>query len=319
MTTIRVAFVAVLLISGCGSATVPRAAPTTTLSPAPAATDATPAAPPSTGAPATALVVTGTTGCGVDVRQGATEITMRSGSVDRSAIVRIPSDYSGDVPVPLLIDLHGHGGNGRVAMDKHGFEPVLDKVGAIGVFPTGLVQRDGKNGWSAGSGRDDGSVDDVAFIDALLSKITTEACIDPARIFVVGHSNGGGMTALLSCALNNRVAAFAFAGAAIYDKSSCTPSPAVSLLEIHGSDDAVVPYDSSTAATLSIPSWLQARREGYGCAPEPQRTVNGTATRLVFDCPTGALEHILLKGWGHSFPAERAADIWAWFEAQAKA
>ena len=54
----------------------------------------------------------------------------------------------------------------------------------------------------------------MAFISDLIDKLAAEHNVDPARIFVNGLSQGGGMSFALSCELPERVAAVGLVAAA---------------------------------------------------------------------------------------------------------
>jgi polyhydroxybutyrate depolymerase len=208
----------------------------------------------------------------------------------------------------LLIDFHGHGGNGNNALRAHGFEPLAQEHGFVLVAPTGTIQRIGLRGWSTGApSRDTGNVNDTEFVSDLIDEVARLACIDTTRVWAAGHSNGGGMVTVLACGLPNKIAAFASLAGAVYN-TACSPGGAVPLIEIHGLADTVVPYDGN--ATRAIPDVLHARAELNGCtdradAPEP----NAKATRYTWTCPSGSpLVHIAIPGQGHSWPEPATID-----------
>lgn len=100
--------------------------------------------------------------------------------------------------VPLLIAVHGGGGNARSFRDTSQFAEIADKYGFIVVFPEGVCQGfHTMCTWNSGSISSDGQ-DDVQFFDDLISMMMEKnfgsTQIDESKIFIVGHSNGGMMT-----------------------------------------------------------------------------------------------------------------------------
>jgi polyhydroxybutyrate depolymerase len=87
-----------------------------------------------------------------------------------------------------------------------GFDAVADRHGVIGVYPDG-VGRSWADGLNTPAER--AGVDDVAFIRALIDRVTRQYANDPHRVYAAGMSNGAMMTELLGCRLANRVAAIA--------------------------------------------------------------------------------------------------------------
>ena len=56
-------------------------------------------------------------------------------------------------------------------------------------------------GWNSGAGRFASSryADDVGFLLALIDELVATACVDPARVTLLGESNGGGMVVRAVC------------------------------------------------------------------------------------------------------------------------
>ncbi|MBK8262084.1 MAG: dienelactone hydrolase family protein [Nannocystis sp.] len=190
---------------------------------------------------------------------------------DRDFIIRLPSGYDGASPLPVVVAMHGGGGDkeGMNAITCAGgdeaspacLSAVAEREGFIVVYPDGFANPLGFRSWNHG-GDGDGlhcsyackeGVDDVAYVRALLDEIARVAEIDPARIYATGFSNGGGMSHRLACELADRFAAFAPVGGANQFALShaCAPSRAAPILAIHGSDDPCWPYAGGEADCLS--------------------------------------------------------------------
>lgn len=322
----------ILVLGGCGSgSTRSDVAASVTTAPVPSSTEpaaeapgttaagptpASTAAPSSDVAPtagSTAVVVapsvTGSSGCSAPVQpSGRQDLVITSGDRQRTIHLLVPVAYDGTTPVPLVVDYHGHGGSGRNAERQHGFDPLADEDTVVMAYPDGTITQDGKTGWHSGVGRGISDVDDVKFSADLIDAVEARLCIDPARVFATGHSNGGGMTGVLACELTDRFTAFAAVSAALPKGGDCPATMHRPLLEIHGLADTVVPY-GGTAYFPAIPDWLKEWADRKGCDPTP--TVDGeTSTWQGCDSP---LEHVAIAGQGHEYAPGAAARIWTFF------
>ena len=83
---------------------------------------------------------------------------------------------------------------------------------------------------------------DVEALERSLDQLEAAGCVDPARVFVTGVSNGGGMTARLACDLSERLAGAASVAGGYRSLPPCRPERPLPVLEIHGTADQVVPY-----------------------------------------------------------------------------
>ena len=98
----------------------------------------------------------------------------------RDGILYVPQSYSPDKPAPLVILLHGAGGNAASWFGSYG-----TRADALGIVMLALDSRDPT--WDAIRGEFGA---DVAFIDAALRFVFERCAIDPRRIAVAGFSDG---------------------------------------------------------------------------------------------------------------------------------
>ena len=195
---------------------------------------------------------------------------------------RVPADMDPDKSHPLVIALHGLGGRGVGFEQYFRIDRLVDEMGFLAAFPDGTEQ--GPPGrrqrfWNATDtccNFESSSVDDVAYLDDVISDMSARFHVDPKRVFFVGHSNGGYMSYRFACDRASRVAAIvSSAGSMWNDASRCKPSEPVAVLEVHGTDDAIVPYDGGRLSGTNTPlksvhatvsDWTQFNR----CAPGPE-------------------------------------------------
>ena len=111
----------------------------------------------------------------------------------RTWFEHVPASYNGSHPVPLVLALHGFNDSGDQFAATSEWIPKADAAGFIVVFPTGgnpVYKVFGWHAWAMpGEAPDDGS-----FLLALIGQLKKDYHIDPARVYMTGFSNGGGMT-----------------------------------------------------------------------------------------------------------------------------
>jgi polyhydroxybutyrate depolymerase len=184
---------------------------------------------------------------------------------DRPAKVVYPSHWDDD-PLPLVILLHGYGANAAVQDLYFGLSDRVDR-GFVLVLPDGLQDSLGARYWNATDACCDlehSGVDDVAYLTGLIDEIEAKVPIDPDRVVFAGHSNGGFMSYRMACERSDRIAGIAIlAGATWLDESRCDGAGPVDVLHMHGTLDAVIPYDGADnfpGAEESVARW--AARDG---------------------------------------------------------
>jgi polyhydroxybutyrate depolymerase len=139
------------------------------------------------------------------------------------------------------------------------------------------------------------------------------ACVDEARVFAVGVSNGGGLAARVGCELSERVAGIVVVAGGFGHLPACRPARPVSVLEIHGSDDASVPYrgDPEDGRAGDVRRWLAgwARRNRCAGAGTPHAVAPSSVRTDWHGCDAGsALAHIEVLGGRHQWPGATPPD-----------
>jgi len=165
---------------------------------------------------------------------------------DRPVRARVPAGYDPAHPAPLVVLLHGYSAWGWAQDFYLQLSALGDEKGFVYVAPDGLRDPALERYWNATDAccdLFDRGNDDVAYLTGLLDEIQSVIAIDPKRVYFVGHSNGAFMSQRMACEISPRVAAVAsLAGAQSDDPGACHASAPVSVLEIHGTLDAVILY-----------------------------------------------------------------------------
>lgn len=229
----------------------------------------------------------------------------------RTCSVHVPPGYDGSRAVPLVLVLHGLGGDGAGMARLTHFNAVADQGGFIVAYPDGYERR-----WTFGKLPLIGGVDDVECITALIAALSSDLCIDQARIYAVGMSNGGGLVDLLICRCADLFAACAVVAAATssFVARLCRPSRPVSVLMIAGTNDPLIAFEGGRRrrkVLLSVPAAAQHWARTAGCATVPVVSYlpgvaqDGTRVRreVYSGGPDGA-EVVLytIEGGGHTWP-----------------
>ncbi len=152
---------------------------------------------------------------------------------------------------PLLVLLHGLGGDHAEVARRFGIEALADEHGFFVALPDGTTDTAGRRFWNASEACcnfDDLPVDDVAYLDELLRDALARYPIDPSRVYLAGYSNGGFMAHRYACDRAERIAAVvSLAGDPWKDAALCKPRVPVSVLQVHGEADNVVLYGGGPA------------------------------------------------------------------------
>jgi polyhydroxybutyrate depolymerase len=206
---------------------------------------------------------------------------------DRPFDVFVPSTYDEASPMPLLVLLHGYSVTGSIQEVYFQFEPLAEERGFLYVRPEGTTNVIGDQFWNATEACCGfiSTVDDSAYLKALIEQVQADYNVDPQRIFLVGHSNGGFMSYRMACDHSDTIAAVAsLAGATFLDSADCAADEPVSVLQIHGTADATIAFDGDAlfgrafpSATETVASWAEIN----GCGADT--TVTENALDLVVD------------------------------------
>jgi polyhydroxybutyrate depolymerase len=209
-------------------------------------------------------------------------------------ILRVPARARGH-RAPLILALHFASGTGAQMEQATRYTPQAARSGFAVAYPTASAN----HFWSI-----DGDLDKL---ERTLDAVERVACIDPARVYVSGISNGGFMATVLACRMAGRVAAAALFAPGVNGIGECAPSRPVSVLEVHGTSDPIVPY-------RDIPGFVAGWADRDGCASR-STSQRRSATVTLFrwpGCRGGAqVEHLRLTRGKHIelLPQLRAAGV----------
>jgi len=244
------------------------------------------------------------------------------GGLAREYALHVPARYDGKTPIALVLVLHGAGGSGALTMKRDGWVGASDRYGFIVAGPDAEPVRPSEpesfrsnpRAWNDLSPR--GSlahhqVDDVGFIDALITRLSSQYRIDPKRIYVTGFSSGASMTLTLGVKLASRLAAIAPVSGQFFLGDTALAAP-ISMLYIIGTADPLNPIAGGETTTPwgtmpkpPIAKSLDAWRTMLKCPGNPvtMRNSGGVKGISYGPCAGGTvLEFFTVDGLGHVWP-----------------
>lgn len=253
---------------------------------------------------------------------GNYEKTIRVDGLNRHYTLHLPFGYSflRKKKLPLLIVLHGGGGNINQAIRATKFNSISNKEKFIVVYPQGYNRF-----WSDARGSTKASkagIDDVKFIREMIHKLQSQYKIDERRIYVLGASNGGFMAQTLAVKLPNIFAAIASIIATLpknLDGQLSRASP-LSILYILGTKDPLVPFAGGNVNSPSGGEILSAEESVYQwtstlhCKLNPQieelpDTARDQTTVTLFQYQDCTSDHEVyfyrVNNGGHQYPGSK--------------
>jgi polyhydroxybutyrate depolymerase len=211
-------------------------------------------------------------------------------------------------PLPLVIALHGAGETGPQFAQDTGFSALADREHFLVAYPSA----GGPSAFWNMSGSVAGAPNDVEAIERSLGQLEKAACVNSARVFITGVSNGGGMTARMGCELSDQLAGIASVAGGYRALPPCRPSRPVPGLEIHGTADQVVPYGGKPPDYGgSVAKWLAMWRRIDGCTGAAARFTPAVGVHEIAwrRCAASTrVEHVRLDGVAHGWPGGSRSD-----------
>lgn len=262
--------------------------------------------------PSDASVADSSTGIDAPDTPDASSDVPEASSLDAAGIVaarpytlNVPTNYVAGQPTPLVVMFHGYGASGDIEEAYFDITATSNEHTFLYAYGDGTLDTTGSRFWNATNGccdLYDIPVDDVQYFDAIVQDVESKYTVDPKRIFVIGHSNGGFMSHRLACDRSSTVAAIlSLAGAQWEDTTNCKPAEHVAVAEVHGNADTTIPYDGGAttegpfpAAPTTVADWAQFNGCTGTLAPTGQTYTidttlppNQTIVSAYGGCPTG--------------------------------
>lgn len=223
----------------------------------------------------------------------------------RSFVLAVPQSYSPSRSYPLVLVLHGDGGDGPSIRAALSFDEASG-ADAIVAYPSGRL------GWNLYDPADQNP--DFRFLVALVESLESRFAIDPGRVFGMGFSSGAFMLNQVACRRPTFFRAIAPHSGGAPDEprdpsatrwsndytrcSGQTLGNGPAVMVIHGTADRVVTFDSGdfTAMYWAYVDGCQTSRSTE-FAPSPCVSHDACPSdRPVVLCAVPELAHVLWSG-----------------------
>ncbi len=245
-------------------------------------------------------------------RAQLTQKTFDYQGTTRTWFEHVPASYDGSHAVPLVVALHGISGTGDQFAPTSEWIPKADAAGFIVVFPNGGLTVGTSFGWNAFV-YNGAAPDDAGFLLRLIKHVQKEYRIDPARLYMTGFSNGGGMSSTFAELHAGLLAGIAPVSGG-WRASFGIPKPAVP-------PDAPIPVwiwrgaaenFQNGSLTLAQQDADQVRfwAKTDGDDSPPQEYSQGLYTTSVYRTGQAEVRYTLIAGAEHAYQPGTSEKIW---------
>ena len=214
----------------------------------------------------------------------------------RSYHARLPDNWDGKTPLPVLLHFHGWGRQGTLIM-KHGrIAGATRKLGVLLLAPNGYGRS-----WDFW----DSDTNDVAFAKQVLDDAARRWPIDRDKVFVSGYSYGSAMAWRFACHAGERVHTLLAISGTLSDQGEECATP-VNVRHVHGTRDTVMdfPFGPDNEVTWPVKLW----RDRNACSDEVTKSAWQAVEILSFvrhhwtRCSTGKNVILDVHERGHFIP-----------------
>jgi polyhydroxybutyrate depolymerase len=216
----------------------------------------------------------------------------------RSYHVKLPDDWDGVTPMPVMLHFHGWARQGTLIV-KHGrISGATRTRGVLLLAPNGINKT--WDFWGPGSR-------DTDFAAAVIEDAARRYPIDRSQIFVSGYSYGSAMAWRYACENGAELRALLAVAGTLNQNEECDTAPA-EVRHVHGLRDTVLDYPFGPDGDELYPTALW-RRE-LGCAAPTATDSYSTTDKDHFsrtiwaDCQDGKVVfdqhprgHFIPRGW----------------------
>jgi len=250
----------------------------------------------------------------------------------RKYLLYVPAAYThGRQPMPLVINLHGGGGDAESQQNSSQMNLKADQAGFLIAYPQGTGRELlGQVFGTFNAGRCCGlakeqEVDDVGFVRTVIDDVAARFTLDKRRVYATGHSNGALLAYRLACELSDRIAAIA-PNAAHDAFDNCRPSRPVPVLHFHGTADPAAPFDGGQCggrtndagwSCRSVPDYLAEWRLINSCSENSEVVYQRGDAMCESWSQCSADTQVQLcqiEGAGHTWPGgkyHKETEMWA--------
>ena len=250
--------------------------------------------------------------------------TLEYQSTQRVYSLHIPDSFDGTVAAPMVVFLHGGGGNAQSAQNFTNFNEISEENDFLMLYPqAGFEFPDNSFIWADGRGLapDEQGIDDVGYINNLIDFLETQYNINNDKIYLCGFSNGSFLAQKIAFEANSQFAAVGTIGGTMSEElfENNNPNRAIPMIYIFGKDDPLVPYNGGFVSgnmdfepVIGIEQAVDFWVNNNNCRTTlpkvnlPDVNLNDSSSVAVFEYTDGDANSIVkyyeITGGGHTWP-----------------
>jgi polyhydroxybutyrate depolymerase len=222
-------------------------------------------------------------------------------------VARIHHPTSAAAGAPLVVVLHGETGSAAQAQSDYGWNALADREGFVVAYPDAEAKA-----WNAGPTCCfplSAGVNDVGYLNQLVSDLTKADKVDRARVFGIGFSTGASMVLSWECSQPGLLAGIGVVGGSLL--INCDIRPPVSVAAVHGTHDTYFPPAGGPGphSPKGLPpgqpleATLALFRNVDKCPDQPGSTTGPPAVQRSWSCVAGrSVSVAIIDGAGHQWP-----------------
>lgn len=224
---------------------------------------------------------------------------------DRTYRIVIP--YRTDEPLGLLMFAHGYRGSAAGAMNNTALRRLASDMDMVFV-----AIKSAEDDWDLAnrpSEPDQAEAAEYEYIEAVLADVRARVNLDDDRMILTGFSAGGMMTWTIACGMSEAFTGYIPVSGTFWDPvpESC-PTPARSVVHIHGDSDGTVPLAGRAIGQTRqgvVRSAVEMYRDlGAFVVMGEVEAAGGMRCELAENEARRVMDFCLFEG-GHSFSVER--------------
>mgnify|MGYP006136988223 FL=1 len=237
---------------------------------------------------------------------------------------------------PLVFVAHGYSGSALEIMNYSGFIDLANEFGFALCFPQGIKDDSNNAFWNVGYNfHEDETVNDVVFFTELAQYLQSTFGLAESKTFCTGMSNGADLSYLLAFEASETFSAIGSVAGTMFNGiiNNCSPSSAVSILEIHGTEDEVTLYNGDLTDSFWGPypgqeEVLDFWVENNECSllesayfPNLNTSDGSEVYVEKYNSTSAAIWFYKIEGGGHDWPGssgnmdiDASREIWMFFE-----
>ncbi|MCB9742314.1 MAG: hypothetical protein H6741_25735 [Alphaproteobacteria bacterium] len=203
---------------------------------------------------------------------------------DRPVSLVLPPDLQPGERLPTIVLLGGYSWHAWELDAWMGLSEQVAEERFLLALPTATRDRKRRPFWAATDTCCDwygAGVDDAAYLRGVLRTLLDEHPVDPRRLAIVGHSNGAFMGFRMACEPDSPLSALvSVAGSSWMDPARCEATHPISLLQVHGTEDDIMPWEGDHEAP-PVPEVLERWAARAGCTPGSLTAAGAPVERMA--------------------------------------